>query len=148
MIMSVAAMAAIQPTQATELPQGSCEGSYEGDDTVIGYMGVSYHVPADRSAHEDTQYGVASWYGPGFIGRKTASGERFSKQLATAAHRHLPLGTHVLVTNLKNGKSTVVKINDRGPYVRGRLIDLSPAAAQELAMTHDGLTRVRIDVID
>lgn len=91
------------------------------------------------------QHSTASWYGPGFHGRKTASGERFNQNERTAAHRKLPLGSEVTVTNLKNGKSVEVEINDRGPYVKGRGIDLSKAAAQQIGMHENGTTPVRIE---
>lgn len=91
------------------------------------------------------QVGVASWYGPGFHGRRTASGERFDQNDLTAAHRHLPLGAEVRVTNLENGRSITVQINDRGPYVKGRVIDLSKAAARKLGMVQDGVAKVRIE---
>jgi rare lipoprotein A len=91
------------------------------------------------------QVGVASWYGPGFHGRRTASGERFDQNDLTAAHRKLPLGTEVRVTNLENGRSITVEINDRGPYVKGRVIDLSKAAARRLGMVEDGVAEVRIE---
>lgn len=94
------------------------------------------------------QVGTASWYGPGFHGRKTASGERFDQNKLTAAHRSLPLDTVVKVTNLDNGKAVKVSINDRGPYVGKRVIDLSRAAARELDMTDDGTARVRIEVAE
>jgi rare lipoprotein A len=84
------------------------------------------------------QVGAASWYGPGFHGRKTASGETFNQNALTAAHRSLPLGTTAIVNNLETGKSVRVKINDRGPYVRGRKIDLSHAAAQRLDKKEGG----------
>ena len=93
------------------------------------------------------QRGYASWYGPKFHGRKTASGETFNMYSLTAAHRTLPLGTYVKVRNLKNGRTVVVKINDRGPYVRGRIIDLSYAAAKRLGMIRDGVVPVEITVI-
>ncbi|HPE73140.1 MAG TPA: septal ring lytic transglycosylase RlpA family protein [Candidatus Competibacter sp.] len=92
------------------------------------------------------QVGKASWYGPRFHGKKTASGKRFNQHALTAAHRRLPLGTRVKVTNLKNGKTVKVKINDRGPYHDGRIIDLSRAAAERLSM--DGVTRVSIEVLN
>ncbi len=92
------------------------------------------------------QQGVASWYGPGFHGRRTASGERFNQHDLTAAHKKLPLGTRVVVTNLRNGKSVEVEINDRGPYVRGRILDLSRAAAEQIDMKHSGVTPVRLEV--
>jgi rare lipoprotein A len=92
------------------------------------------------------QTGIASWYGPGFQGQPTASGERFQPQALTAAHRTLPLGSRVTVTNLANGRSVRVRINDRGPYVRGRAIDLSRGAARQLGLENRGLGRVRIAV--
>jgi rare lipoprotein A len=90
------------------------------------------------------QVGEASWYGPGFHGRKTASGERFNQNKLTAAHRKLPLGTEVQVVNLENGRSVTVEINDRGPYVRGRVIDVSRAAAKRLGIIEDGVAQVEI----
>ena len=90
--------------------------------------------------------GQASWYGPRFHGKKTATGERFNQNRLTAAHRSLPLGTRVEVTNLKNGRKVQVRINDRGPYVNGRVIDLSRAAAQRLGMVAAGTTPVSIEV--
>jgi rare lipoprotein A len=89
--------------------------------------------------------GRASWYGPGFHGRKTASGERYNMNAMTAAHKTLPLASYVRVTNTTNDKSVVVKINDRGPYVRGRVIDLSYAAARLLGFRKAGTTRVKIE---
>ena len=91
------------------------------------------------------QTGVASWYGPGFHGRRTASGERFDQNDLTAAHRRLPLGSEVKVTNLENGRSITVEINDRGPYAKGRVLDLSKAAARELGMVENGVAKVRIE---
>lgn len=91
--------------------------------------------------------GIASWYGPGFHGNISASGERYNQNALTAAHRSLPFGTKVQVTNLNNGRSVIVKINDRGPYVRGRVIDLSAAAARSLGMMQSGVAPVRIDVL-
>ena len=91
--------------------------------------------------------GVASWYGPGFQGRKTASGVRFNMNALTAAHRSLPFGTQVRVTNVDNGRTVVVTINDRGPFTRGRIIDLSKAAASRLGMIKQGLAKVRVEAI-
>ena len=87
---------------------------------------------------------VASWYGEWHSGRPTASGELFDVDALTAAHRSLPLGACVEVTNLGNGRRVVVRVNDRGPYVPGRTIDLSQRAAEELGMVDQGLARVRI----
>lgn len=88
------------------------------------------------------QCGGASWYGPGFHGKKTASGERFNENAMTAAHKTLPLGTVVKVTNQRTGKSIKVTINDRGPFVKGRIIDLSKAAAARLGTKNSGVGKV------
>src|SRR5690606_841766 len=101
--------------------------------------------PAPAAADtQKTVVGKASSYGPRFHGRKTASGEIFNQHELTAAHRSLPLGTKVKVTNLKNGRSVVVRINDRGPYAKGRVIDLSRAAAKRLGMLNSGVAQVRV----
>jgi len=91
--------------------------------------------------------GIASWYGPGFHGNRSASGERYNQNAMTAAHRSLPFGTKVQVTNLNNGRSVIVRINDRGPYVRGRVIDLSAAAARVLGVMQSGVAPVRLEVL-
>ena len=93
------------------------------------------------------QTGVASWYGPGFHGNRTANGEIYDQYELTAAHPTLPLGTRAMVTNLANGRSVEVRINDRGPFVGGRAIDLSYAAARVLDVVRPGTARVRIDVL-
>jgi len=95
-----------------------------------------------------TQVGTASWYGPGFHGRRTSSGERFDMNAATAAHRTLPLGTRVRVTNLRNGRSAIVRINDRGPFVRGRIIDVSRGVARRLGFHRSGTVPVKIEVLE
>ncbi len=92
--------------------------------------------------------GLASWYGGKFNGRKTASGEIFSSKRLTAAHRTLPFGTCVLVQNVANGRSVKVRINDRGPFTRGRVIDLSEAAARRLDFVSEGVARVRLSPCD
>ena len=89
--------------------------------------------------------GKASYYGARHHGRKTASGERFDQHALTAAHRSLPFGSRVRVTNLGNGNSVVVRINDRGPYAKGRIIDLSHKAAERLGMLRDGVVVVRVE---
>jgi rare lipoprotein A len=90
------------------------------------------------------QEGTASWYGPGFHGKKTASGEFYDSGALTAAHKTLPLGTIVTVVNKDNGRKTTVRINDRGPYVSGRIIDVSKAAAQQLGMMQTGTAPVKL----
>lgn len=92
-----------------------------------------------------SQEGTASWYGGFHHGRRTANGERFNMNGMTAAHRSVKLGTVLRVTNLENGRATTVRINDRGPYVKGRIIDLSAAAARDLGMKQDGLARVKLE---
>ena len=91
--------------------------------------------------------GMASWYGKRFHGRQTASGDVFDMNALTAAHPSLPFGTRVRVTNLDNGRSVIVKINDRGPFVKRRIIDVSRRAAEELGFVRDGITQVRVEVI-
>jgi rare lipoprotein A len=88
------------------------------------------------------QSGGASWYGPGFHGKRTANGERFNTHALTAAHRSLPFGSRVRVTNARTGRSVVVRINDRGPFAGGRVIDLSKAAAQAVGIS--GVGRVKL----
>ena len=108
--------------------------------------GPSPSVVAPPPAAEFTQVGLASWYGKDHDGKTTASGERFQMKAMTAAHRSLPFGTIVRVTALATGRSVNVRINDRGPYVGGRIIDLSAAAAARLGAREDGSFRVRLEV--
>jgi rare lipoprotein A len=94
------------------------------------------------------QRGTASWYGPGFHGRKTASGERFNSYDMTAAHRSLPFGTRLRVVNEKNGRSVVVRVNDRGPFAHRRIIDLAKGPAQALGLTSSGTAYVSLHRLD
>ncbi len=103
-----------------------------------------YPIP---SAYGYTETGIASWYGPKFHGRKTSNGEIYNMYEKTAAHKTLPMNTYLLVTNLENGRHTVVRINDRGPFVRGRIIDLTKAGARTLGMLHKGTAHVRITAL-
>ncbi len=105
---------------------------------------VPWMTPSQAAA-QPAQTGIASFYGAGHHGRRTASGERFNKNAMTAAHRSLAFGTRVRVTNLANGRSTVLRINDRGPFIRGRIIDVSTAAARVLGFERAGTARVRIE---
>lgn len=102
-------------------------------------------IPSYKVSNPYVQVGTASWYGEFFRGKKTANGERFDPAGLTAAHRTLPLGTVVEVTNLENGKKITVRINDRGPYVGERIIDLSRAAAREIGMIRKGIVKVKIE---
>ncbi len=99
-------------------------------------------MPQDKSWD-----GTASWYGRKFHGRRTASGEVFNMHEYTAAHRNLPFGTRVRVTNLRTGRYTIVRINDRGPFVRGREIDLSYVAARDIGILEKGLEVVRLEIL-
>ncbi|BAN46738.1 septal ring lytic transglycosylase RlpA family protein [Metapseudomonas resinovorans] len=101
-----------------------------------------------ESAHGYRAEGKASYYGSRHHGRRTASGERFDQHALTAAHRTLPFGTRVKVTNLNNDRTVVVRINDRGPHTRGRIIDLSHEAAERLGMLRAGVALVRVETID
>ncbi|MFZ1519738.1 MAG: septal ring lytic transglycosylase RlpA family protein [Ignavibacteriaceae bacterium] len=106
-------------------------------------------ITADRSLVEFVDKGSmkASWYGPGFHGRKTANGEVYDQMSFTAAHKSLKFGTLLKITNLKNNKSVVIRINDRGPYVHGRDLDLSKAAALELGMVRKGVAKIKVEEI-
>lgn len=95
----------------------------------------------------DKASGVASWYGPGFHGKSTSNGEIYNMNAMTAAHKTLPMNTMVKVTNIKNKRTTVVRINDRGPFVSGRVIDLSHAAANSIAMLGEGTAPVTLEVV-
>ena len=105
-------------------------------------FGVRYYPLPSSDGFEQTGY--ASWYGKKFHGRSTSNGERYDMYKMTAAHKTLPFGTHVVVTNQQNKKRTVVRINDRGPFVKGRIIDLSYSAAQEIDLVGPGVARVRL----
>jgi rare lipoprotein A len=120
-----------------------------GCATGSGTVGRSTETPAPRQMPpgRDIQVGVASWYGKPHHGRLTASGDVFNMNALTAAHPTLPLGSRVLVTNVRNGRTVEVLINDRGPIVPGRIIDLSYAAAQKLDAVDDGTFRVRLRLL-
>ncbi len=115
---------------------------------AVPKAGTSEPAPAARLPVAKRHVGyvtVASWYGPCFRGHRTASGDVFNENAMTAASRTLPLGTRVRVVNLRNGRSVMVRINDRGPYVRGRGIDLSKRAAERLGIVRRGIARVRVE---
>jgi rare lipoprotein A len=107
-------------------------------------IGEAASVPADTLAGR-AEVGMASWYGGNFQGRRTANGERFDTKLLTAAHKTLPFGTKVRVRSLLNGKEVVVRINDRGPFIKGRIIDLSQAAAHAIGLM--GVKKVEIQTL-
>jgi rare lipoprotein A (peptidoglycan hydrolase) len=102
---------------------------------------------SSRSGRPRYFFGRASWYGPGFHGNTTASGEVFNQNKMTAAHKELSLGTRLRVTNLVNGKSAIVTVNDRGPYIEGRHLDLSRAAAKSIGMIESGVVNVKMELL-
>ena len=116
---------------------------------VIALFVSSCAMPAYRQPYAAgyVERGIASWYGEDFHGRPTSSGEIYNMYDLTAAHKLMPLGTIAKITNLENDQSVVVKINDRGPFIEGRIIDLSYSAAREIGMAEKGLSRVEIKVI-
>ncbi len=128
-----------------------CSGPKNTPKVQSGYRpytvrGKTYHPV--KTAEGYSEEGIASWYGPGFHGKKTASGERFNQNALTAAHKLLPFGTKLRVTNLSNGREVVVRINDRGPFSSRRIIDLSKKAAEKLGMLRSGTAKVRIAALD
>jgi rare lipoprotein A len=117
-----------------------------GNHSPYTVLGKTYTVlPSSKGYHER---GIASWYGSKFHGRRTSSGEPYDMHLATAAHKSLPLPTYAEVTNLDNGRKMIVKINDRGPFHEGRIIDLSYAAAIRLGVDQTGTARIDVRAID
>src|SRR5262245_52774158 len=115
---------------------------------VVALQACSVTRPVTPPVVGGRQEGIASWYGPGFHGKRTANGEIYDQYELTAAHQTLPLGTRVMVTSLTNGRGVEVRVNDRGPFVGGRIVDLSYAAARVIGMIGPGTMPVRLDVID
>lgn len=101
----------------------------------------------NRSLVEFIDKGImkASWYGPGFHGRKTANGEIYDQSLFTAAHKSIKFGTILKITNIKNQRAVIVRVNDRGPYIKGRQLDVSKAVAYELDFVHTGVTKLKVE---
>jgi rare lipoprotein A len=110
-------------------------------------LALTLATSVQTTSAAQTITGVASWYGPGFHGRTTANGERYDMYGLTAAHKSLPFGTEVKVTNSTNGKTVIVRINDRGPYVGSRVIDLSRRAAEAIDMIGPGTAAVTVQVL-
>ncbi len=131
----------VQPFGVGETPNIPIEGK-TGKPYVV--RGDTYHPLL--SSEGFLEEGIASWYGPGFHGKKTASGETYNQNGLTAAHKYLPMGTYVYVTNLENGRVIRLKINDRGPYKYNRVIDLSQKAAETLGFLDAGTAQVRVSV--
>ena len=127
------------------VPRPEPRSRYGNPETYVVF-GRTYRV--QRSARGHVERGIASWYGPGFHAERTSSGEPYDMYAMTAAHKTLPIPVYVRVTNLENGRSVVVKVNDRGPFVGDRIIDLSYTAAHKLDMTRKGTAAVEIRVIE
>jgi rare lipoprotein A len=132
---------------ATPGPKGSGSKDTQGSTPQQAVQSAKANSQVKPKPHAPYQVGTASWYGEYFEGRATASGEPFHMYDLTAAHPTLPLGTWVRVTNLSNGRKISVRINDRGPIIPGRIIDLSYSAAQALAFQEKGLQQVRLDLV-
>jgi rare lipoprotein A len=120
----------------------------EATPAPISSVRIKPEIRKQAGKQKPYQIGTASWYGENFEGKPTASGEPYDMYDMTAAHLTLPMGSYVRVTNLRNGKAVVVRVNDRGPIVPGRIIDLSYGAAQALQFRHKGLQRVRLDLVN
>lgn len=149
-ICAVVALAGLTAACATEKtayvpppPSGGSGGIYKVGNPY--QIEGTWYYPREQPEYDET--GVASWYGPTFYGHRTANGEIYNAGDLTAAHRTLPMPVNVRVTNLDNGKSLVVRVNDRGPYAKGRIIDVSEAAAKLLGFYKQGTTRVRVTYV-
>jgi|688.fasta_scaffold20735_9 rare lipoprotein A len=137
------------PSTAIDLAIREADGSVEQDQPDQPLMPVPVApVPDTAPRVMAVKKGQASWYGPGFYGGRTANGERLKRDTLTAAHPHLPFGTRVRVTNLWNGRSAVVRINDRGPFHGGRVIDLAHGAANALGLISSGVADVKLEVLE
>lgn len=133
---------------AKNIPFPSDGGDATGDFKVGNPYKIKGRTYYPSEKYDHSEVGIASWYGPGFHGKMTANGEIFNRNELTAAHRTLQMPSMVRVTNLRNGKSLVVRVNDRGPFAHDRVIDLSERAAELLGFKRDGTTKVRIDILE
>lgn len=140
MLMMMTAFLLAACSSGTEKLMGPEAGlsTYQTNSRVVS-------TPQNKVGYDSV--GTASWYGERYHGQRTASGEIFDMSLATAAHPSFPFGTRVRVTNLENGRSIILRINDRGPFVRNRIIDVSKSAAQALGFVRQGTARVGIQIV-
>ncbi|WP_032855674.1 septal ring lytic transglycosylase RlpA family protein [Pasteurella dagmatis] len=127
-------------------PKLAYQTHYKQADTYV-VKGVTYSTTPTDKAKNYSREGIASFYHKKFNGRKTANGEIYNENLYTAAHKTLPLNSYALVTNLRNNRKVIVRINDRGPFIKGRIIDLSRAAAGEIGAIGSGLSKVRVEAL-
>lgn len=148
-LSAYASPAADTPTQAAATAQPDVVVQTEPLHTTanLSYKVAGKQYQPTKKIEQFSQTGKASWYGPGFHGKKTSSGERFDMNTLSAAHRTLPIPSYARVTNLSNGKSVVVRINDRGPFHGNRVMDVSKAAAKELGFIHTGTANVKVEQI-
>lgn len=126
---------------------GGDAGAHETERDAAAGLSAPQQPSLGLRGGRDLQRGIASWYGPGFHGRTTANGEKFDMHELTAAHKTLPFGTRVRVTNLATNKSVVVRVNDRGPTQADRIGDLSYAAARQIRMLRSGVTNAKLEVL-
>lgn len=138
---------AINKAQAADLKQNDVKTNAHKPIFAPAYKVRGQTYSPMKSVAHFSQTGKASWYGPGFHGKKTSNGERFNMHDLTAAHRTLPLGTRIRVTNMNNGKSVIVRVNDRGPFHGNRVVDLSKGAANKLGFVQSGMTTVKLETL-
>ena len=148
--VALAALTASGPAQAVSTADDARVDSLAEIVAELPDQTAPIFAPAPQAAeprYEAAGEGVASYYGHELAGNRTASGERFNPNAMTAAHRSLPLGTKLRVTNLANGEDVIVRVNDRGPFTKNRLIDLSLGAARDIGMVRTGTARVSIEIV-
>lgn len=146
-LLALAGLISSVPVHAAEAPAVERIESLAETVTTLDESVRIDPVEAEEKAYKAIGAGVASYYGTELAGNRTASGERFNPNGLTAAHRTLPLGTMLRVTNVANGRSVVVRVNDRGPFVGRRLIDVSLGAAREIQMIRSGTAQVRLEIV-
>lgn len=142
-LAALGAGCATQPEQRPSVQVPANAGVYRVGNPY--QIGGTWYYPREQPDYDET--GIASWYGPGFYGKLTADGELYTAQDLTAAHRTLPMPVNVRVTNLDNGQSLVVRVNDRGPFAKGRIIDVSERAAKLLGFLERGTAKVRVQYL-
>jgi len=147
MAQSCTAISALSEKKDPSLALPHVSGETNSSDSNIQKASTESDSRKTKQAGKHKLSGLASWYGPGFHGKKTASGEIYDQNKLTAAHKTLPLGSKARVTNLDNGNAVEVEINDRGPFVEGRVIDLSRAAAGALGIVKSGTVPVQVELI-
>lgn len=147
-MLALAGLMSSVPVQAAEAPAiDRVESLEDVVETLDESIQIADPVAAEEKAFQAIGQGTASYYGRELAGNRTASGERFDPNGLTAAHRTLPLGTKLRVTNVANGRSVIVRVNDRGPFVGRRLIDVSLGAAQQIQMIRSGTAQVRLEIV-